>query len=701
MEIYNAVLKQFNTLEISLDNISDFKSYEFQIINGTTNLIIEKYSVVDNSLELVLNKDIDIKNESFIIYKNIKEKINYFPLFKSKDFDDKFYHDLSLGCIYNKNYTIFRLWSPPAAEVTLLLFHKGEPSKDEKVSRIPLKENNGLWSVVLREDLKGYYYNYETKIYGKINEAVDPYARAVGVNGLRGSIINMDETNPENWAKDFSPELKNYTDAIIYETSIRDISSHVLSGVINKGKFLAFTENNTKSNKNLSTCLSHIKDLGITHIQLMPFFDFSHLSVDEKNPVKYNWGYDPQNYNVPEGSYSTNPDNPVCRILELKKAINNIHSNNLSINMDVVYNHIWNVYESNFEKIFPGYYFRVLDNGTLSNGSGCGNDTASEHTMVRKYIIDSIIYWAKEYHIDGFRFDLMGLYDITTINLIRKKLDELNRPIMLYGEGWDLNTSLSENLRATQNNDIKLPSIGFFNDKIRNHIKGDIFDIYDRGFATGKKFIENDLKESICGDFSSADKSINYVSCHDNHTLWDKIDLSCKDYSIDDKKRMVKLCASIIFTSQGIPFIYSGEEFCRSKKGSGNSFNKSDDINSINWNLKYEFIDVFSYYQKLIHIRKNHNAFRMVNNAYIKKHLFFLNNTPENLIAFILKDHANGDTWKDILVIFNANNDATEVSIPYGTWTIALDSNLNSNNKSFTGNNIKVDKISTIILFTE
>lgn len=699
MKIFKAFLEKFNKLKIFVDDFTQFRPYNFQIQNGNSQLSIKNYSIVENDIMLTLTEEVNIKNSCFLNYEYLSEKVWFFPLFSTEEFDDKFYHDLTLGAIYNKNYTIFRIWSPAASNINLLLYDTAESSDSENLRRFVMKENNGLWSILIKEDLQGSYYNYEVNVYNDISEIVDPYVKAVGINGLRGAIIDIGKTNPEGWEHDRSPELKNYTDAIIYETSIRDISTHPHSGVKHKGKFLALTEENTLSNNKIPTCLNHIKELGVTHIQFMPIFDFSYTSVDEKNPYSYNWGYDPQNYNVPEGSYSTNPYDPSYRIFELKKMIFYIHKNNLSINMDVVYNHVADAISSSFKKVFPGYYFRFLDNTNLSNGSGCGNDTASEHSMMRKFIVDSVMYWAKEYHIDGFRFDLMGLHDIDTMNSIRKKLDELKRPIMLYGEGWDLNTPLARNIKAIDSNSKKLSPIGFFNDKIRDCVKGSVFDIEDKGFATGKFFMENILKKSISSYFLLPSQSINYVSCHDNYTLWDKIDLSCKYESFDDKKRIVKLCASIILASQGIPFIYSGEEFCRTKNGDHNSYNKPDNINWLDWDRKSDFMDVFYYYQKLIHIRKNHPAFRMIKIEDIEKNLTFVENTPNNTVAFTIKNNANGDTWKDILVLLNANKENITLTIPEGPWNIALDSNSDVNNEIVLGPTIVMNKISSCILF--
>lgn len=700
MKIFKAFLEKFNTLKISVDDFTQFRPYNFQVQNGNCQLSIKDYSIIENDIILSLNEEINIKESCFINYEYLCEKVWFFPLFSSKEFDHKFYHDLTLGAIYTKYYTVFRIWSPAASNITLLIYDTAESSPSENLRRFTMKENNGLWSILIKEDLQGSYYNYEVTVYNEVSEVVDPYVKAVGINGIRGAIIDIEKTNPEGWNYDKSPKLEHYTDAIIYETSIRDISINPNSGITHKGKFLALTEENSMSEKKISTCLNHIKELGITHIQFMPIFDFSYISVDEKYPDKYNWGYDPQNYNVPEGSYSTNPYDPLYRIFELKKMILCLHKNNLSVNMDVVYNHVADAVSSSFKKVFPGYYFRFLDNANLSNGSGCGNDTASEHSMMRKFIVDSVMYWTKEYHIDGFRFDLMGLHDVDTMNLIRKKLDEIRRPIMVYGEGWDLNTPLDKKNKAIDSNSQRLRPIGFFNDKIRDCIKGSVFHVEDKGFATGKLFLEDMLRKCISSYFLPPCQSINYVSCHDNYTLWDKIDLSCSTESFDDKKNMLKLCTSIIMTSQGIPFIYSGEEFCRSKSGDYNSYNKPDTINWLDWDRKADFMDIFYYYKQLIYIRKNHPAFRMVGIEDIQNSLTFIENTPNNIVAFIIKNHANGDSWKDILVIFNSNKESITINIPEGPWNIALDSNsADINNGMILGTTMVIKKISSYILF--
>lgn len=674
----------FNKLLLSTNNLLNFNINKLIIKNGDITLHINNYTTTtENSILIFLHEEINIKDYCYIIYDGIKIRALYKDIFLTSEFDEKFYYNDTLGLIYTPKVSTFRLWSPAASSVYLLLYKNGDPAVAETPLKYKMKEKNGVWSISLSKNLKNYYYTYEVTVYNCIQEAVDPYAVAVGINGLRAAIIDLKDTNPPNFKKDKSPELKHNTDAILYEISIRDISMHDSSGVIQKGKFLALTEDNTLSKKNMPTCLSHIKDLGITHVQLMPCFDFSYMSIDEKNPKNYNWGYDPENYNVPEGSFSLNPYDPKCRILELKKMIQYLHSQNISVNMDVVYNHMFHKTQNNFEKIFPGYYFRLDDNGNCSNGSSCSNDTASEHKMMRKFIIDSLLYWTKEYHIDGFRFDLMGIHDINTMQCIYNTFKNFTRNIMLYGEGWNLNTSLNESLKASLKNAKEMPNLGFFNDTIRDTIKGSVFSKFDRGFVSGEKNLENMIKDCITGCtisiegsntiFVSPKQAVNYVSCHDNNTLWDKFQLSNSYDTVEDKKNMVKLSNAIVLTSQGIPFLHSGVEFCRTKNGIENSFNSPDSINSLDYDRKAEFLDVYKYHKSLIKIRKEHPAFRMYSVKDIKCHIEFIENTPSNTVAFILKDNANGDSWKNILVIYNANRYPVTLEVPEKTWHKVVD----------------------------
>lgn len=443
----------------------------------------------------------------------------------------------------------------------------------------------------------------------------------------------------------------------------------------------------------------------------MPVFDFSYKSVDEKNIATYNWGYDPQNYNVPEGIYSTNPFDPYCRIQELKKMIMILHKNGFCVNLDVVFNHLWHTIDNNFQKIFPGYYFRYYNDGSISNGSGCDNDTASENPMMRKFMLDSIKFWVKEYHIDGFRFDLMGLHDINTMNFIRKELDKIDSSIMLYGEGWSLKTALPNHKKACKENSIKMPGIGHFNDIFRDCLKGSIFIHKDIGYVTGKNELEEIIKNCISaslkleknstGIFNMPYETINYASCHDNHTLWDKINLSCENESFDNKKYMHKLCNAIILTSQGIPFLHCGVEFCRTKHFIENSFKSGDDINWIDWSRKFMFLDVFKYYKELINLRKSHASFRMYKKEDIEKHLLFLDNLPKNVVAFILKNYPK-DIWKNILVVYNPNKNSEFLKIPNKTWNLIATRNYISSTpiQTFISSRIQVEPISMTILYS-
>lgn len=678
MNIKFAYLSSFNTVEIVIDNTSNLLIQALEIKNNDNTIPINQYLFKNNTLQIILREEINIKKETYLTYNGNTFKVNYSPLYKTKEFNKRYYYDGELGVFYHHDYTSFKIWSPVATSCSLLIYENGEPTPNENPKKYKMKEVNGLWYSIIKGNLKNCFYTYEIKVFNNINEVTDPYVKAVGINGLRGAIIDMRDTNPKNFNKDFVNRLSNFTEAIIYETNIRNVSMDPLSGIINKGKFLGLSEIPTFSDKYLYTGLSHIKELGVTHIQLMPIFDFDYNSVDEKKPEQYNWGYDPQNYNVPEGSYSTNPFDPVSRILELKEMIQVIHRSGLFINMDVVYNHISTFKKSNLHNIFPGYYFRSYINGEVSNGSGCGNDIASEHSMVKKFILDSLIYWITEYHIDGFRFDLMGILDVETMNYIRSNLDKFDDRIMLYGEGWNLNTNLADEEKATQFNAFKMPSIGFFNDVIRDSIKGNVFMNGDRGYVSGKEGLENKLKTCITGctlmnddtttQFLKPEQCINYVSAHDNATLWDKLMLSAGEYCEEDRKAMHKLANGIVLTCQGIPFLHAGVEFCDTKNMDTNSYKSSDTVNRMDWNRKADFIDIFNYYKGLIKLRKEHFAFKMNCICEIKDNLIFLDNLPKNCVGFILKDNANGDAWKNILVIYNPNKYDVKITVPKNTW---------------------------------
>lgn len=645
------------------------------------------------STKVVLDEELTLDHSYSITYDEwIACDVDITGSFSSESFEDKYTYDGDdLGAIYTKEKTSFRLWAPTASKVELNLYEAG--SGDNLIETVPMTSDiKGTWVYEKTGDLNGVYYTYSVTVGDTTNEAVDPYAKAAGVNGRRGMVIDLDSTNPDNFGNDTKPEFINMTDAVIYELHVRDLSSDSSSGITNTGKYLGLTESGTKNKEGVATGLDHIKDLGVTHVHLLPSFDYA--SVDEsKDNGQFNWGYDPQNYNVPEGSYSTDASNGAVRVEEYKEMVQTLHENGIRVVMDVVYNHTFNTEDSNFQKIVPDYYYRMVDGG-FSNASGCGNETASERAMVRKYIIDSVVYWATEYHVDGFRFDLMGIHDIETMNAIREALNEIDPSIIIYGEGWTSGDStLPESERALKANTSKLNGIAVFSDDIRDALKGNVFDSLDKGFVSGKEGMENDIKYSVVGatsndqvDYDAYEKSsgawspspsqtINYVSCHDNYTLWDKLATSNPDDSLEDRIKMNNLASAIVFTSQGIPFIQAGEEMLRSKPLedgtlSSNSYNLSDQVNSLKWDDLTEYQNVYEYYKGLIAFRKAHGALRMTTTEEVQNNLTYIDGLDPNVVAYTIENSPNGETAEALYVIYNANKESVQVTLPDGDWDV-------------------------------
>ena len=608
-------------------------------------------------------------------------------------FDYEVYTGNDLGAVYSPKMTRFKVWAPEAESVKLNLYKQGEGDNliDQHIMK---KSANGTYVFEKQGDCNGIYYTYTVVNHGEEQEAVDPYTKAAGVNGQRGMVINLAKTNPQGFEMDGYRNPEHITDAIIYEGSVRDFTMDESSGVFHNGKFLGLTEANTTNHFGEATALDYISGLGVTHVQILPAFDFE--TVDEKNQkAQYNWGYDPDNYNVPEGSYAVSPYDGAVRIQEMKQMVQALHSRGIGVIMDVVFNHTYRRDDSNLQKIVPGYYYRSDETG-YTNGSGCGNEVASDRPMVQKLIVDSLIYWAKEYHIDGFRFDLMGVLDIDTMNVIAERLKEIRPDIYLYGEGWNGGpSSLAEEKRAFKASAKKMPGIGMFNDDIRDTIKGSVFYDDHLGFVNGGTHLENALRYGITGavahpqvDYDAygsrpwakePGQSINYVSCHDNYTLWDKLSVSCPEASEEKKNAMNRLCAAIVFTSQGVPFIQAGEEFLRSKplpekKGfAENSYNMPDAVNSIKWDNIHEYPDMIAYYKGLMALRKAHPVFRMQSEAEMTQNLCFLSDTPENVVAYLLKGKGADDTPENILVIFNGNDEEILYNLPEGKWKILVD----------------------------
>ena len=604
------------------------------------------------------------------------------------------YTETDLGLTYSPAKSTFRIWAPTASKAELLMYHTG--TGHFQASSYPMqKSKNGTWDVTVYTDQKGKYYAFRVFINGKWSDEVpDPYARAVGINGERAMVVDKNDTDPPGWEQDRSPAPIPATDAIIYELQIRDATIDSSSGSRHKGKFLGLAESGTTNTAGLATGIDHLKELGITHVHLMPFFDFR--SVDETKPDStYNWGYDPLNYNVPEGSFATNAYDGAIRIREFKTLVKALHDNGIRVVMDVVYNHTALSARSNFNQLAPGYYYRQTRDGKWSNATACGNETASERPMFRKFMLESMKYWVQEYHIDGFRIDLMGVHDISTLNLLSKELQAIKPGILLYGEGWTAGSSpLPDAERALKANVSKLDHIAVFSDDFRDAIKGSVFQLSDRGFATGRQTpaIVESVKFGVTaacphpqvdytkilhasGAYATAPgQIISYSSCHDNHCLWDKITLSATDVSDRDRENMDKLALSMVLTAQGIPFLHAGDEFLRSKKGVENSYQSPDSINAINWNLKTIHKPVFDYVKGLIAIRKNHPAFRIPSAAGIASAIVFRDNVPAGVISFTIDGSAVNDSWKTIQVFYNGSGTAQPVTVP-SRWKIAVLSN--------------------------
>jgi pullulanase len=594
---------------------------------------------------------------------------------RTKEFDDRFYYDGPLGMKYKKERTAFRIWAPTATHVQLKLY---TPEHVEMKPLNMVREDNGTWSVEVEGDLDHYRYSFAVCVNFEWRESVDPYAVSVTANGKLGVIIDLEKTITKN---PILPPLLSPVDAIIYETHIRDFTIHQNSGVKNKGTYLGVAELQTKGKNNGLTGLSYVKSLGITHIQFLPFHDFE--GVDELGDKQdYNWGYNPLHFNVPEGSYSSNPEDPYARIIELKNMIAAIHEQGIRIIMDVVYNHVHIREESSFEKIVPGYYFRYYEDGSPANGTGVGNDFATERQMARKFVLDSIIYWTKEYHIDGFRFDLMGIFDIETMSMIREKLDQIDKNILTIGEGWDLNTPIPMEEKAAIRNQKKLPRIGQFNDWFRDAIKGSTFNLHDRGYALGNGHYYEAAKQVIGGSigidrtqaglFMEPDQSVNYVECHDNHTFWDKMSVCSSDEPIEVRKLRQRLATTIVLLSQGIPFLNSGQEFFRTKQGVGNSYRSPDQINELNWDHLEENKEHVEYIKGIIDIRKSHKAFRLPKADLVRKHVKMLN-IPNPAIGYWMENVGEYGEWEEILVLFNSSRERMRLELPKKDWKILAD----------------------------
>lgn len=621
--------------------------------------------------------------------------LEYKKYFSSEEFKEKYHYDKNdLGITYSKEKTIFKIWAPTADDVTLNLYTTGSDKEEnhKKLMSYPMEKcDKGVWSTEIAGDLNGVFYDYDIHVDGTINTSADIYAVSCGVNGKRSMVVDLDATNPEGFENDIYG-IKNYDAAVIYELHIKDFSYDENSGISagHRGKYLAFTEEGTTLNNDKvhKTGIDYLKELGITHVQLMPCFDYG--SVDESgDESQFNWGYDPVNYNVPEGSYSTNPYDGITRIKEFKQMIHAFHKAGIRVIMDVVYNHTYSL-DSWFQKTVPYYYYRQNEDGTFCDGSACGNDTASERFMFGQYMKNSVLYWINEYHIDGFRFDLMGLHNVELMNEIRKAVNELpnGENILMYGEPWAAGPSNMEDgaVPALKKNIEYLDEgIGIFCDDTRDAVKGHVFYGEVPGFVNGGEDFEEKIESSVIafcnGSEGYTPKSpaqiISYVSAHDNFTLYDKLIETMrkdKDYIKRDQEliEINKLTAAIVFTCMGNIFMQAGEEFARTKQGEDNSYNLSPELNKLDWKRAYEYSDLVEYYKGLIELRKKiKNLY--INNMDAVSKVKFIDTDVKNVVAYTLENDNEENQWKEIYTAYNSSNEDVSLALPSGIWQILVD----------------------------
>lgn len=582
---------------------------------------------------------------------------------------------------YSPKATTFQLTTSPDVKKVNVVITDNDSDTAGQLVKSMKRVGAGKWKLTVKNDLKGKYYVFS--VYNQEQPDITPglFAKAVSVNGKRGAIVDLKDTDPEGWADDVRPALKNPCDLVIYEMHHRDFSMDLSSGIKNKGKFLALTE---------PAAIDHLRRLGVNAIHILPSFDFA--SIDESKPdvAQYNWGYDPLNYNVPEGSYSTNAADPKVRIREFKQMVQALHKAGIRVILDVVYNHTFDINGSNFQKTYPDYYFRKTAEGKYSDGSGCGNETASDKQLMRDFMKESVEYWVKEYHIDGFRFDLMGIHDIETMNEIHDVVSKIDPSIYIYGEGWSAGScAYPQKKLAMKANARELNGIGAFSDEMRDALRGPFSDDTKGGFLAGVPGQEESIKFGIAGAIShpqidmtkvnysktawtnEPSQMVAYVSCHDDMCLTDRLRASIPYIGDDELIRLDLLAQTAVFTSQGVPFILAGEEMLRDKKGVHNSFRSPDSINRLDWNNLKRYPQVFDYYSGLISLRKQHPAFHMGSADEVRKHLVFLD-APAGVVAYQLKDNAGGDSWKNIIVILNSQKTPQTVNVPEGSYTMVV-----------------------------
>ena len=638
-----------------------------------------------NIYTIVTAEPIDVTAAYTLVYGGESKNVRMPIWYSTSDFENKYtYSGDDLGAVWTPEKTTFKVWAPTASSVRVNLYESGTEGTEDLIESIEMtRQDQGVWMAAQEGDLNGVYYTYSVAVGDVVREACDPYARTTGVNGKRAMVIDLDSTDPVNWEEDEPPHTSgSINDAVIYELHVRDLSSDPSSGIAQTGKFLGLIQEGTVNSSGQSTGLDHIKALGVTHIHLLPSYDYA--SVDETDPdAAFNWGYDPVNYNVPEGSYSTDPYHGEVRVKEFKQMVQGLHEHGIGVILDVVYNHVYSAGDFCFNNIVHGYFSRIDQSGVYSNGSACGNDTASERSMVRKYIVDSVKYWADEYHLDGFRFDLLGLIDVQTVNEVIEEVHKTHPHIIFYAEGWNMGTEVTkENVTlATQANSKETPGMAYFSDMIRDAVRGSNSNASKTGYAAGAGGFASNVKDSFLGNPTWAknpSQVVNYVSCHDGLSLYDRLTMSTADRTLEERVRMNNLAAAVVMTSQGTPFFQAGEEMLRTKplpEGGydHNSYKSPDSINSIKWDTLSDpmYQDVVDYYAGLIEFRRSHSALRMTTAEEVSEKITQLGGLDFNVNGFHIARDANGEQ-NELVIIFNPNAEATTVTLPEGKWDIRI-----------------------------
>ena len=605
-------------------------------------------------------------------------------------------------CVYAPEKTTFTFWSSIAEKMEVRLYNTYDAAEFEVITL--QEKNDDYWTATVKGDQLGKFYtvcSYQNGEWGQESPGI--FAKAVSVNGQKAAIIDMQTTNPEGWENDQRPAMTDPTDVVVYETHMRDFTIDATSGIANKGKFIAFTEQGTQTAEGLASGIDHLKELGITHIQILPMYDYGSIDETTLDLNKYNWGYDPVNYNVPEGGYSTNPYDPATRIREAKTMIQALHAAGIRVIMDVVYNHTYSVEGCALGRVVPQYFYRMNEDGTYANGSGCGNETASDKQMMRQFMVESVCYWAREYHIDGFRFDLMGIHDQETMRQIRAALDEIDPSIITYGEGWAASSpAYPYEQLAMKQWTYTMPRVGAFSDDIRNALIGSPFD-HHRGFASGNTASRDAVRYGLvaCPDWSGEPmQHVSYITCHDNYCLRDRIEVAAAEETEATKLRMNKLAQTAVMVSQGMTFFYGGEELFRTKQGVENSYQSPDSINVIEWANKQTYNDLYTYYREIIKIRRQHKGFRLGTAELVKNHVEFPETTQEGLIIYRIKDLQGIDTASSLIVLLNGTPEPMEAEVPQATYTVlAHDAQANANGMgTIEGGKVQVAPYSATIL---